>query len=408
MSLSSLVDDMTVMLHTVEPPSTKDRCIYKVPSVIRKHNKDAYTPNFVSIGPFHHGHPQLKNMECQKLVYFKAFLQRTYASLSILINEIDSILSDFKCHYSETLPFSDKERVKLILIDSGFIIQLFWKYSRDDYLEPWFDAGIRSDLLLLENQLPFFVIEKIYSLSCSSVPSFLELTINYFQYFNISKKSELGISIRHFTDLIRIFHLQHPIESQPSRDKIGEQIILLPSATQLLEAGVRFRVNAESECLLDLGFSEGVLKIPRLRVEDGTEILFRKMVALEQCHYPKASYITDYVVVLDFLINTGKDVDILVHKEILENWLGDSDSVANLFNGLGKNVIHGNIGSHFSDLCNGLNAFCSNPRNKLKASLRRDYGKTPWQTAASVAGILLLVLTLLQSVCSVMQVVQAS
>ncbi|KEH17301.1 hypothetical protein MtrunA17_Chr6g0457371 [Medicago truncatula] len=412
MSLSSLVDDMNVMLHTADAPSTDNRCIYKVPSVIRKHNEDAYTPNFVSIGPFHHGHPQLKNMERHKLIYFKDFLQRTNASLSILISDIYSILSDFKCCYSETLSFpQDEELVKLILIDSGFIIQLFWKYFKKDFLEPWLDAGIRSDLLLLENQLPFFVIEKIYGLSWSSTNgSFLELTINYFQYFNQSKLvfDNNSQCIRHFTDLIRIFHLQHPIESQPSRDKIDEQIIHLPSATQLLEAGVRFQVKPKSECLLDLGFSEGVLEIPRLEVEDGTEILFRNMVALEQCHYPYESYITDYVVVLDFLINTGKDADILVRKEILTNLLGDSDSVANLFNRLCKNVIHHNISSHFSILCKNLNAFCSNPWNRLKASLRRDYGKTPWQTAASVAGILLLVLTLLQSVCSVLQVVQAS
>ncbi|AES74660.2 DUF247 domain protein, partial [Medicago truncatula] len=212
------------------------------------------------------------------------------------------------------------------------------------------------------------------------------------------------ISISHFTDLIRIFHLQHPIESRPSREAIDEQIIHLPSATELLEAGVRFKVNTESNCLLDLRFSGGVLEIPQLTVEDSTEILFWNMVALEQCHYPHESYIADYVVVLDYLINTGKDAGILVWNKILENWLGDSDSVANLFNGLCKNVVYSDISSQFSILCKELNAFCSNPWHKLKATLRRDYGKTPWQTAASIAGILLLILTLLQSVCSVLQV----
>jgi len=129
-------------------------------------------------------------------------------------------------------------------------------------------------------------------------------------------------------------------------------------------------------------------------VDHWTETLFRN--------------ITDYVFDLDYLINTGADVDILVRNEILENWLGDSDSVANLFNGLWKNVTQTTISSHFSVLSEDLNVFCRNPWHKLKATLRRDYGKTPWQTAASIAGILLLVLTLLQSVCSVLQVVQAS
>jgi len=422
MSFSGLVDDINAMLDGAEPPSTGDCCIYKVPSKLRKLNEDAYTPTVVSIGPFHHGHPQLQNMEPQKLIHFKSFLERTKACLNDLVCYVDSILSDFKRCYSETLPFSHDELVKLILIDSGFIIELFLRYHYGGFVfELWFDEGITTDLMLLENQLPFFVIEKIYSLSLSStnasvpntiIPSFLELTINYFFLFN---KSNLifdngGISIRHFTDLIRIFHLQHPIESRPGREdlNIGEWMLNLPSATELLEAGVKFKVNTKSKCLLDLRFSGGVLEIPSLIVEDRTETLFRNMVALEQFHYTNKLYITDYVAVLDYLINTGKDVDILVHKEILENWLGDSDSVANLFNGLCINVVHTNISSQFSILCKELNAFCRNPWHKLKATLRRDYGKTPWQTAASIAGILLLVLTLIQSVCSVLQVVQAS
>ncbi|AES74688.2 DUF247 domain protein [Medicago truncatula] len=407
MSSSCLVNDINAMLHTAHPPSTDECCIYKVPYVIRRHNKDAYTPKVVSIGPFHHGHPQLQNMESQKLIYFKDFLQRTKACLNDLVVYIESILSDFKSCYSETLPFSHDELVKLILIDSAFIIQLFWTSCYEGELfKPWLGTGIIHDLWLLENQLPFFVIEKIYSLSLTNVPitmihSFLKLTIHYFGYYNKSKLDfdKGDISIRHFTDLIRIFHLQHPIESRPSR--VVEWIKHLPSATELLEAGVRFKVNTESKCLLDLRFSEGVLEIPQLKVQDSTETLFRNMVALEQCHYPEESYIADYVVVLDYIINTGTDVDILVRRDILDNMLGESsDSVANRFNGICKNVVYSNISSQFSIIGKEINAFCSNPWNKLKATLRRDYGKTPWQTAASIAGIVLLALTLLQTVCS--------
>jgi len=86
--------------------------------------------------------------------------------------------------------------------------------------------------------------------------------------------------------------------------------------------------------------------------------------------------------------------------------LADSDSVANLCNGLWKNVSQMNFSSHFCLLGKDLNGFCNDPWHKLKATLRRDYCDTPMQTAASIAGILLLVLSLLQSVCSVLQVVQ--
>ncbi|XP_058780995.1 UPF0481 protein At3g47200-like [Vicia villosa] len=414
-----VVNDINAMLDQAEPPVTADCCIYKVPFVIRRLNDDAYTPKVISIGPFHHRHhhhPRLQNMERHKLIYLKAFLQRTDSTLPTFINYIESIIPIFNRSYSETLEFTNEELVKLILIDSGFIIELFWRSYYDDWsqeddflLKPWLASNIRLDLLLLENQLPFFVVEKIFNISFSSktnIPSFLELTFEYFAYYNKSKldfSDNSYISIRHFTDLIRIFHLQHPLERRPRR--IDEPMTHLHSVTELLEAGVRFKVNTESECLLDLRFSGRVLEIPQLKVEDWTEILFRNMVALEQCHYPYESYVTDYVAVLDFLINTGRDVDILVKKGILVNWLGDSDSVANLFNSLWKNVTHSNFSSHYSVLCEDLNGFCSDPLRKLKATLRRDYCSSPWQTAASVAGILLLILSLIQTVFSVLQVV---
>ncbi|XP_058783061.1 uncharacterized protein LOC131657712 [Vicia villosa] len=124
------------------------------------------------------------------------------------------------------------------------------------------------------------------------------------------------------------------------------------------------------------------------------------MIALEQCHYPSTSYITEYIAVLNFLMNTGRDVDKLVQKGILVNQLGDGDSVANLFNSLCKNSICDNLSSDNYILCEDLNAFYNDPWHKWEAILRR------WKTAASVAGVFLLILSLLQSVCSVLQVVK--
>ncbi|KAK7322519.1 hypothetical protein VNO77_25902 [Canavalia gladiata] len=171
-------------------------------------------------------------------------------------------------------------------------------------------------------------------------------------------------------------------------------------------AGVRFKVHTESKSLLDLRFSGKVLEVPQLEVEDYTEILFRNMLALEQCHYPYDSYITDYVTIWDFLVNTERDVDLLVRKKVLVNWLGDNDQVAKMFNGLGKNIIVTNFDSHYSQILQNLDDYWKHPCHKWKAGLHRDYCNTPCQTATSIAAILLLFFSLLQSICSVLQVVQ--
>ncbi|CAL2240902.1 unnamed protein product [Prunus armeniaca] len=53
------------------------RCIYRVPNKLRKVNEAAYTPQLISIGPFHHGKPELKDMENHKKKYCENFLARS-------------------------------------------------------------------------------------------------------------------------------------------------------------------------------------------------------------------------------------------------------------------------------------------------------------------------------------------
>ncbi|WVZ19957.1 hypothetical protein V8G54_007279 [Vigna mungo] len=375
------------MLEGAEAAVTEECCIYRVPSDIRKLNEEAYTPKVVSIGPFHHNSPHLQNMERHKLIYCKAFLERYQISLESWIHYIERVESEFRSCYSETLHFTKEELVRIIFVDCGFIFELFWCLFYEKWLgknitfltKHLLATNIRLDLLLLENQLPFSA-----AAPNTKIPSFLELTFDYFIYYNRSKLISQNIRIMHFTDLIRIFHLHYPLQERVQTD---ETIIHLPSATELSEAG-------------------RVLQIPQLKVEDWTERLFRNMVALEQCYYPEQSYITDYVAILDFLVNTGRDVDLLVRKRVLVNWLGESDSVASMINGLWKNITHINFNYQYFLLCKDLNAFCRNPFNKMKSTLRRDYCNTPWQTAVSIAGILLLFLSLVEAVCSILQTVQ--
>ncbi|KAL2346754.1 hypothetical protein Fmac_000754 [Flemingia macrophylla] len=410
------VIDIDAMLEGAEEAVTHECCIYRVPYDLRKLNEDAYTPKVVSIGPFHHKTlDRLFNMEKHKLRYCKAFLQRTRITSDTWIPYIESVEPQFRRCYSDTLCFTKEELVKIIFVDSGFILELFFRnydrsWSSDVCLgTPWLYDSIREDLRLLENQLPFSVLDRLFSISISnsnipSDPSFIQLAFDYFDCYNSAKLSFDNTSIRHFTDLLRTFHLQHYLEKRPSRTH--DTVAHLPSATELSEAGLRIKVNKESKCLLDLAFSRGVLRIPQLQVHDGTEISFRNMIALEQCHYHNESYITDYVQIMDFLINTTRDVDILTQERVLHNWLGDTDSVANMFNGLFKNVVQSTVSSHYRLLYQDLNAFHRSGWNYLKSNLINDYCKTPWKSAVSIGGIILLVFTFIQTVCSVLQAKQ--
>ncbi|KAI9074226.1 hypothetical protein K1719_043791 [Acacia pycnantha] len=393
-------------------------CIYRVPTTLRHLKEEAYTPKVVSIGPFHHGNERLQNMERYKRILFKRFTQRAASSWHDLVPFVKLLEPKVCASYSETIKLSKEELVKLTLMDAGFIIALFissrtFKLRNDAKLsQQWLRNSIRKDLLLIENQLPFFVIEELFNKAFPqnhddrSFPSFLELAYGYFGYYNKQKlKPNPDVKIKHFTDLLRLFHLH---ENMPRRRSYFEEGVgthlLLYKANALQEAGIKLKPTM-NKCLLDLKLSGHILEIPQILVHENTELLFRNMIALEQCHYLNDAYISDYAFVMDWLIDTSKDVDLLVDKKIVRHSLGDSSNVASFFNGLLQNVIETKFNSEYIDICKGLNGYCEDPRNKMKATLRQDYCNTPWRTVASIAGIILLVLTIIQTIFSVLQVV---
>ncbi|XP_028757787.1 UPF0481 protein At3g47200-like [Neltuma alba] len=394
-----------------------DCCIYKVPLTLRHHKAEFYTPKFVSIGPFHYDNESLQDMQKHKKIFFKRFTQRAESSLDDLVHCVKHLEPKVRASYSETIHLSEQELVKLTLIDAGFIIQLFimlkhdhHQFCNDDakFSQPWLQVYIQKDLILLENQLPFFVIEELYDKAFppdrrGSFPSFLRLTYEFFDYYNEQKlEPNVDVKIKHFTDLIRLFYLPISKPQQHLLSEFGSHKTLY-SAKALQEAGIKLKAS-KNKCLLDLKFSGDTLEIPTLLVADRTEFFFRNMIALEQCHYPYAAYISDYAHVLDCLIDTCKDVDVLVHNKVVSNCLGDPNSVALLANGLLTNFIRVTFNSQYYDICQRLNGYCEDPRHKMMATLRRDYCNTPWHTAASIAGIILLVLTIVQTIFSILQV----
>ncbi|KAJ6328333.1 hypothetical protein OIU77_010093, partial [Salix suchowensis] len=101
--------------------------------------------------------------------------QVLHESLKELLSIIKDREGDIKRRYAATYPNikTDNQFVNMILLDAVFIFELFLKnkeYSgdpaknKDDFIigKPWLRAAIQRDLILLENQLPFFILEELY------------------------------------------------------------------------------------------------------------------------------------------------------------------------------------------------------------------------------------------------------
>ncbi|WRX09203.1 Protein of unknown function DUF247 [Theobroma cacao] len=91
---------------------------------------------------------------------------------------------------------------------------------------------------------------------------------------------------------------------------------------------------------LKVEFEKGVLQIPPIHVVHETEIIFRNFMAFEQCLSLEKAYFCNYIQLLNFLVDTDKDVDLLVKKGILFNGLGSSAAVTNMINNLMVGVTH--------------------------------------------------------------------
>ncbi|KAI7995809.1 UPF0481 protein [Camellia lanceoleosa] len=327
-------------------------CIYEVPKTLKKINEDAYTPRTVSIGPLHHGKAGLKHMEEHKLRYFNDFMQRSGKSLEELVQIMEEMEKRIGECYAETINLKSEIFLKIILVDAAFIIEVLLRsYS---YLEV-------QELLVPEHIDP----------------------------------SE----IKHILDFLRICLI--PKQSlQPSRQSSqqNERKFDRPSATELHEAGVEFKVSS-SKNLFDIKFSGNILEIPHTRIVDSTERLLRNIIAYEQCHYD-VTFFGAYTLIMDYLINTSKDVELLVQAKIIENWLSDNSDVSNLFNGLSKEVNVKIEEYYFTKLHEELNDYCEIRSHKWKATLRQDYCNTPWRVLSITVAAILLGLTFIQSLCS--------
>ncbi|CAL5184450.1 unnamed protein product [Lathyrus oleraceus] len=161
--VSELENELIEMLKGVVAPERIDeQCIYKVPQRIRQTNPQAYTPQIISIGPFHSPHGSssdniLHQMEQFKLKYLKGLLNISKLSLGDLVFKFQEWEERIRSCYAGLLSFNSNDFLKIIFIDACFIIEHFlrcydypnWMENDPIFLKPGLFNDIICDLILL-------------------------------------------------------------------------------------------------------------------------------------------------------------------------------------------------------------------------------------------------------------------
>lgn len=143
-------------------------------------------------------------------------------------------------------------------------------------------------------------------------------------------------------------------------------------------------------------------------VHNHTECLFRNIIACEQFDNRVPAFLTDYMIFMDRLIDSQKDVDILTKRGIIINKLGDDEDIASMFNKLGDSVGFSLTGYFYAELFRAVNKHCNSPwniwishwRNHFR-DLMNTYFNSPWSLIKFLAATFLLVLTFLQTMYTI-------
>ncbi|PRQ54905.1 hypothetical protein RchiOBHm_Chr1g0318801 [Rosa chinensis] len=211
--------DHTV-IDIIDDREKSKKCIFRVPKVLRRRNPEAYTPDSFSIGPYHHyrekrgeeegkggkegkGEEDFQRMGGAKKSYLDEILARmkniTLEELTAKVigrsgqrneNEFEERARSF---YDERFDISPKDFIKMMIVDGCFLVQLFRKCNHPDRMaldDPVFTTDssfhfLCHDILLLENQLPWFVIRSLYSLTLEIYPDETSLPVLILNAFSI-------------------------------------------------------------------------------------------------------------------------------------------------------------------------------------------------------------------------------
>ncbi|KAJ6859381.1 hypothetical protein NC652_041617 [Populus alba x Populus x berolinensis] len=380
-----------------------DWSICKVPCKLRDMNVGAYNPQIISIGPLHHGTDNVLDMEEYKWHYALSLLERTRdpektldeCGEIILINH-DAIV---QAYYPGSIKYNRTDLAKMLLFDGFFILELFLRFSNDDakrqddpiFTTSWMISTLQRDLALLENQIPIFVLKElcknIVRHTATAQLRLKELALRFFRPELITNEG-IGAGIRcgdlcHLLDLLHRSYLPSSLRVEYLRGG-ARPWKLISCATELCAAGIKFQKDTTKH-QLDLSFEN--------------DSLFRNLIAFEQSVRGCRQCMTSYALLMDRLVDTSSDVELLAKKRIIQNDLGGYEDVTDLFNNICKQVVVREF--YFTQLCEQVDAYYNKSWHGYKASLKQDYFKNPWTIISFIAAILLLSLTILQTMYSV-------
>lgn len=312
----------------------------------------------------------------------------------------DAILQRYdaqECHFADP-----KELVEMMVFDGCFIIEViikYWMGKTREYLPPLDIDFVESDLILFENQIPFFVLEELFRITV--VPELAtegggrELLKNL-ALFYLTRGAAKQLPEGYNGPIYHLLHLLHislcvppqvpsPLVFMPRKTKLLWRVMrrrsraapvswllwkVMPPARELQRLGVRFKLKMTHQ-FANVTFDDrnGTLEIPPLSCSQFHRRLASNLVAmeLEQSWPSTERHFCSYAMFLKELITTEEDVAMLVDRRILvcsvqEGWRGVQH-----FASLARLNLGGEYQRHFEELIRAVNRYYEHASKAMRA-----------------------------------------
>uniref|UniRef100_A0A0D9V1L7 Uncharacterized protein n=1 Tax=Leersia perrieri TaxID=77586 RepID=A0A0D9V1L7_9ORYZ len=298
------------------------------------------------------------------------------------------------------------------------------KLDTSDQVGQWYHSCVAHDVLLLENQIPFFIVRRIYELvagerATHSSPQFeiagcVEGLLHY--YPKATREAQRPCSFNHLLHLCHIYFRpssklddERRLWSEPRYDTLrhGQCRWRWRRVIHYREAGIEFRKREFDEhnphSLLDITFMDGVITIPRLIIDIKTTSHFRNLIGFEQTCPLSGNDFTAYVTCLSQLMSMPEDVSLLAKRGIIVHQMRSDQEVSTLLSKLGKNVdidLSGN--SYLKHAFSGMEEHYQSRINRWNAWLWQNHFSNPWLVLAVLAAGIILICTLVQTLISLL------
>ncbi|CAL1366112.1 unnamed protein product [Linum trigynum] len=150
--------------------------IFQVPGYLRIWDPKSYTPPLVGLGPFHHFRPQLWDMTAVKRRFVEQGMRRRFNSPeggggddlieNFRTKAVTPLLPAIRAQYDSHLDILDSSLASLVALDSLFLVELLLLLlggSGDgdhDEAAAYCASILMNDAVMLENQIPLFLLEE--------------------------------------------------------------------------------------------------------------------------------------------------------------------------------------------------------------------------------------------------------